>query len=65
MKLWIARDTDETLWIFREYPIKKGKVFYPTTDITGKFTYYRSMPTDIFPEITYENSPQEVELKLI
>lgn len=65
MKFWIARDIDETLWIFREYPIKKRRDIFPTTDITGKkFTYYRSMPADIFPEITYENSPQEVELKI-
>lgn len=27
MKFWIARDIDETLWIFREYPIKKGEIF--------------------------------------
>ena len=65
MKFWIARDEDETLWLFKEYPIKKEKLFYPTTDTTGKFTYYRSMPTDIFPEVTFENSPQEVELKLV
>ena len=65
MKLWIARDKDETLWIFKEYPIQKENLFYPTTDITGKFTYYRSMPTDLFPEVTFENSPQMVELKLI
>jgi hypothetical protein len=65
MKLWIARDLDGTLWIFKEYPIKKEKLFYPTTNITGSFTYYRSMPTDVFPEVTFENSPQEVELKLV
>lgn len=65
MKLWIARDKDGTLWFFKEYPIKKEKLFYPTTDITGRFTYYRSMPTDMFPEVTFENSPQEVELKLV
>ena len=65
MKLWIARDKDETLWIFKEYPIKKEKIFHPTGDITGRFTYYRSMPTDLFPEVTFENSPQEVELKLV
>ena len=64
MKLWIARDLDGTLWFFEEYPIKKEMLFYPTTDTTGKFTYYRSMPTDLFPEVTFENSPQEVELKL-
>ena len=55
----------KTLWIFEEYPIKKENIFYPTEDITGRLTYYRSMPTNIFPEVTFENSPQEVELKLI
>lgn len=65
MKFWIARDYDNTLWIFEKYPIKKENLFYPTSDITGKFTFYRSIPMDIFPEVTFENSPQEVELKLI
>ena len=64
MEFWIARDKDETLWLFKEYPIKKGEIFYPT-DTTGKFTYYRSMPEDIFPEVTFENSPRKVELKLV
>jgi hypothetical protein len=65
MKLWIARDLDGTLWSFEECPIKKEKLFYPTKDITGRFTYYRSIPADWFPEVTFENSPQEAELKLI
>ena len=65
MKFWIARDEDGTLWLFKECPIKKEKMFYPTTDTTGRFTYYRSMPEDIFPEITFENSPREVELKIV
>lgn len=65
MKLWIARDKDETLWLFEEYPIKREKLFYPTEGINGNFTYYRSMPINIFPEVTFENSPQEVELKLV
>lgn len=65
MKLWIARDKNEKLWLFKEYPIKKGELFWPTKDnTTGKFTYYRSMPMDMFPEVTFENSPQEVELSL-
>ena len=65
MKLWIARDKDESLWFFKEYPIKKENLFYPTTDITGKFTYYRSMPTDLFPEVTFENSPVLAEIELV
>lgn len=65
MKLWIARDYDNTLWLFEKCPIKKENLFYPTPNINGNFTYYRSMPTDMFPEVTFENSPREVELKLI
>ena len=65
MKFWIARDKDETLWFFKEHPIKKENLFYPTTDTIGKITYYRSMPENLFPEVTFENSPQEVELKLV
>lgn len=65
MEMWIARDYDNTLWIFEKYPIKKENLFYPTTDINGNFTFYRSLPTDMFSEVTFENSPQKVELKLV
>lgn len=65
MKLYIARDKNGKLFLFEEYPIKKDDIFYPTTDTNGKFTYFRSMPKNLFPEITFENSPQQVELKLL
>ena len=65
MELWIARDLDGTLWFFKEYPIKVEKLFYPTTDITGRLTYYHSIPTDMFPEVTFENSPQKVKIELV
>ena len=64
MKLWVARDKDKTLWIFEKYPIKKEKLFYPIGDTLGRLTYYRSLPTNFFPEVTFENSPQQVELKI-
>jgi hypothetical protein len=65
MKFYIARDKDGTLFFFKEYPIKKENIFYPTTDTDGKFTYFRSMPMNFFPEVTFENSPQEVEFNII
>ena len=64
MKLWIARDKDNTLKLH----------------FTGPYRYcdhYRSCGTvdetidgiiiddKLFPEITFENSPQLVEIKLI
>ena len=55
MKLWIARDKDG-LTLFKDKPeynkvtnIFRGHVFSYIFD-------------DSFPEVTFENSPQEVEL---
>ena len=64
MELWIARDKDNTLKLH----------------FTGPYRYrdhYRSCGTvdetidgiiiddELFPEVTFENSPQQVEIKLI
>ena len=59
MKLWIARDKDGGLYLHYDKP----------TTIYGK-DYFTSMRAvvisrDLFPEVTFENSPQEVELKLV
>lgn len=58
MKLWIARDKSGGLWLFKNKPIYT--VFWKDTfeNNIGELDYR------LFPEITFENSPQEVELKL-
>jgi hypothetical protein len=58
MKLWIARDKDG-LTLFEDKP--------DYHDLTNIFRgeVYAYLPEDSFPEVTTENSPQEVELKLI
>lgn len=63
MKIWIARDKDGTLCLFREKP---------TLDVCYWLDHSLIMNGCIaellkidFPEITFENSPQQVELKLI
>ena len=55
MKMWITRDCNG---LFLHYE-------YPTPD--KKWMYYSRMQLDDtdFPEVTFENSPMEVELKLI
>lgn len=61
MKFWVARD-DYGLWLFvnklvktilygDKYFIKRGNIRY-------------SIDSNLFPEVTFENSPQEIELKL-
>lgn len=60
MKLWIARDRSG-LWAFSEEPIKKANV------VTMPATYCKvyQLDSELFPEITFENSPHLVEIKFI
>lgn len=66
MKLWIARQQDNSLYIFTNKPT----LFYGRWCMNDVNQFYTTLwrnkaNTDIFPEVTFENSPQEVELKLI
>ena len=60
MKLWIARDMDGELFLYREKPIKNGDLFSMPVD-----NNMIRLSDDAFPKVTFENSPQKVELKLI
>lgn len=65
MKLWIARDEDGLLNLFMNS--------VPHKEIYGRVVMWEnneecgiiSMDEAEFPEVTFENSPKEVELKLI
>lgn len=60
MKLWIARNKNKTIYAYDAIPIRNEdkKRF----EARGKYTIY--FPDNFFKELTWENSPQEVELKL-
>lgn len=60
MILWIARDTDGYSQLYIEKPIKKNGYFKCVSN-TGWFT----ISCNLFPNVTFENSPQKIELKLI
>ena len=62
MKMWIARNQDGSLALFRK---KKPKLFFE--EGVGQYWVGSSLWLDSndYPEVTFENSPQEVELKLI
>lgn len=58
MRLWISRDKEDNyLYLFKEEPYLEGTSFY------GKCVTY--LDGDLFPEVTFENSPKQIELKLI
>ena len=59
MKMWIARDIRGGLYLYTEKPEKIALYGYFTGDD------WFELNTNAFPEVTFENSPMEVELKLI
>ena len=61
MKMWIGRNEDNTLALFKTKPMyfyEEGNGHY----WAGHALY---LPQNEYPEVTFENSPMEVELKLI
>lgn len=59
MKFWIARDKDGCLCLHEEKPF---------CGVSGTWYSPKQMmhlSKDLFLEVTWENSPQEVEIKLI
>ena len=61
MNLWIARDEDGDLWLYNRRLEKKFGGFIPKDDNCD----IMAIDNDLFPEVTFENSPQLVEIKLI
>ena len=60
MKMWICRDMDGTLWTSEGEPYldeKKGEWNFRSGN-------YMNLSKEKYPEVTFENSPMEVELKL-
>lgn len=58
MKLWISRDKNGTLILHESKPYCLYSVWH---NCNQEFI----LENDFFPQVTFENSPQEVEIKLI
>lgn len=63
MKLWIARDEDGFLGLYRTQPILNKERYRYNEEWDGD--YISPLPKSFFPEVTFENSPQEIELNLV
>lgn len=61
MKLWIVKDLSEELFLFKERPIYNDKL---KMWICGGL-YVGKLKGNSLPEVTFENSPQQVEIKLV
>lgn len=59
MEIWIARDKNEELCLYLSEPIKHKSTF------NSRFGEgYFVLSKEEFPEITWENSPKQVKLKI-
>lgn len=69
--LWIARDKDNNLFIYNNKPVIHKEYESFDVDLNNNdsniFYFERiiQINSKLFPEVTWENSPQQVELKLI
>ena len=62
MKLWICRDKYGWLTLHEEHPFNNSGMWFSDNGSTHPYLRICQEP---FPEVTLENSPQEVELKLV
>ena len=63
MKFWIARDSNGELWIYDHKPLKNKDIF--ESDLNLEKCIASELPSLLFPEVTFWNSPREVEIKLV
>ena len=63
MKLWIARDKDGELCLYKTKPWKRVNTIYNNDEFDCDDDFME-IDSNLFPEVTFENSPQRVELEL-
>ena len=62
MKLWVARDRYGWLTLHEERPFNNSGMWFSDNGTTHP---YIRINNDLFTEVTFENSPQEVKLNLV
>lgn len=66
MKFWIARDKDDSLWMYDDEPVLRSeKSWGVRPKPKGKIKPAKQLQDQYFPEVTFENSPHQVEIKLV
>ena len=60
MELWIAKDKDGNTWLYKTEPILNKELNMYDGILFSEFSVGSS-----FPEITFENSPKKIEIKLV
>lgn len=61
--MWIARDLDSKLYLYNNKPLKatiRDKGYHIPQGEKKGYTVSK----ELFPEVTFENSPLEIEIKI-
>lgn len=64
MKMWIARAESGDLKLYQTEPKQEVSMLTGSIYWNDRLDSYK-IDNRLFPEVTFENSPKEVELKLI
>ena len=63
MKLWIARDKDDTLWVYYcDRPQRMDSSF--ALHSHSHIEWCEKIHPNYFPDLTWENSPKELIVKM-
>ena len=65
MKFWIAREQDGSLWAYANKPILTKYGWRVDYGVKCDSDLLKQLHESYFPQITFENSPQQVEIKLV
>lgn len=59
LELYIARDKDNSLYLYQGKPIKYSDVF---REVLGKQVL--AIPNELYPEVTFDNSPKRIKIAI-
>lgn len=66
MRFWVARDKDGSLWMYDDEPVLRSENSFGVKPKHNSETKPAKRLQDwYFPEVTFENSPQLVEIKSV
>ena len=63
--MWLARDKDRTLYLYSSKPIKREDMNFWDLDEEDGDGYVNQIDSRLFPEVTYENSSQEIKISFV
>lgn len=56
---YVARDKDDNLWLYEEYPVRMGNYW-----LNDNFIMSFPIPNKMFPNLKWEDEPIKVELTI-